>query len=210
MKITVIDSGLGGITYAKNVKKSLVDLDIELLIDKDGFPYGKKDLNWLKERLEYLVNNSKTNVLVIACNTLSSLIFYYDLKFKKTVVDVITPTIYFLLGQNFNHICILATKNTIKMKVFDLLLDKNIYYLDATDLILDIENKSDYENSFNDLILQIPSTCDCLVLGCTHLIKIKDVFKKRLDLFVLSQDGLFIELFNKNNYIVSEKSDFNA
>ena len=79
------------------------------------------------------------------------------------------------------------------------------YYLEATDLILDIENKSDYEDSFNDLILQIPSTCDCLVLGCTHLIKIKDVFKKRLDLFVLSQDELFIELFNKNNYIVDEK-----
>ena len=210
MNVTIIDSGLGGITFCKNVSKEINCLNFDLLIDKDGFPYGNKELLWLKDRLLYLVFEAKSDTVIIACNTLSSLIFYYNLEFSKKVVDVITPTIYFLLGQNFNHICILATKNTIKMKVFDLLLDKNIYYLDATDLILDIENKSDYEDSFNDLILQISSTCDCLVLGCTHLIKIKDVFKKRLDLFVLSQDELFIELFNKNNYIVSEKSDFNA
>ena len=205
MNVTIIDSGLGGITFCKNVSKEINCLNFDLLIDKDGFPYGNKELLWLKDRLLYLVFEAKSDTVIIACNTLSSLIFYYNLEFSKKVVDVITPTIYFLLGHNFKNICILATKNTIKMKVFDLSLDKDIYYLEATDLILDIENKSDYEDSFNDLILQIPSTCDCLVLGCTHLIKIKDVFKKRLDLFVLSQDELFIELFNKNNYIVDEK-----
>ena len=205
MNVTIIDSGLGGIAFYENVSKEINYLNFDLLIDKDGFPYGNKELLWLKERLLHLVEEAKSDTVIIACNTLSSLIFYYNLEFSKKVVDVITPTIYFLLGHNFNHICILATKNTIKMKVFDLLLDKDIYYLDATDLIFDIENKSDYEDSFNDLILQITSTCDCLVLGCTHLIKLKDVFKKRLDVFVLSQDELFIELFKKNNYIVSEK-----
>ena len=205
MNVTIIDSGSGGISFCRNVSKEINYLTFDLLIDKDGFPYGNKELLWLKERLLHLVEEAKSDTVIIACNTLSSLIFYYNLEFSKKVVDVITPTIYFLLGHNFNHICILATKNTIKMKVFDLLLDKDIYYLDATDLIFDIENKSDYEDSFNDLILQITSTCDCLVLGCTHLIKLKDVFKKRLDVFVLSQDELFIELFKKNNYIVSEK-----
>lgn len=205
MNITIIDSGLGGITFCKNVSKEINCLNFDLLIDKDGFPYGNKELLWLKDRLLYLVFEAKSDTVIIACNTLSSLIFYFNLEFSKKVVDVITPTIYFLLGHNFKNICILATKNTIKMRVFDHLVDEDIYYLDATDLILDIENKSDYEDSFNDLILQIPSNCDCLVLGCTHLIKLKDVFKKRLSLFILSQDELFIELFSKNNFIVDAK-----
>ena len=36
MKVTVIDSGLGGITFSKSVKIDIKDLDITLLIDKDG------------------------------------------------------------------------------------------------------------------------------------------------------------------------------
>ena len=194
MKITVIDSGLGGITFAKNVKKTLVDLDIELLIDKDGFPYGKKDLDWLKERLEYLVNNSKTNILVIACNTLSSLIFYYDLKFKKTVVDVITPTIYFLKDKKYQKICILATKNTIKMDIYKKLLDKGIYYIESTKLIEELENNLDYTESLNTIIRKIDLDCDLVVLGCTHLIAIKDEFRSKLDIDILSQDEILISL----------------
>ena len=83
MKVTVVDSGLGGIAFSRSVNLDIKYLNINLLIDKDGFPYGDKDLLWLKERLINLVEMAKTNIVIIACNTLSSLIFYYDLKFKK-------------------------------------------------------------------------------------------------------------------------------
>ena len=195
MKVTVIDSGLGGITFSRSVNLETKYLEIDLLIDKEGFPYGDKDLLWLKDRLINLVEKAKTNIVVIACNTLSSLIFYYDLKFKKTVVDVITPTIYFLQGKKRNKITILATQNTIKMDIYGKLLDCEVIYIDATKLISDLENDNNYIDSLYILLNKIDITSELLILGCTHLIAIKEEFRKRITIDVLSQDELFISLF---------------
>lgn len=199
MKITVIDSGLGGIAFSKSIKVDINHLDVSLLIDKDGFPYGDKNLEWLRERLNFLVNSSKSNVVIIACNTLSSLIFFYDMNFNKTVVDVITPTIYFLQRTNKKNICIIATKNTIKMDIYSKLLICNIKYLDASDLISDLEYKNNYIDSLNALVNNVDSGIDAVILGCTHLIEIKEEFRKRLDTEIVSQDEIFISLF-KNDF----------
>ena len=194
MKISIIDSGLGGKVFAKNLNEEIKDLDIVLNIDTEGFPYGQKDLIWLKERLELLVSQAKTNIVIIACNTLSSLIYYYDLKFKKVVVDVVTPTIYFLRTKNYQNICILGTKNTIKIDVYGKLLSFNIKYIDTTDLINDLENNLDYMISLFEIIEKIEEDCDLVILGCTHLISIKNEFRKLLKKDILSQDEIFIEL----------------
>ena len=195
MRVTVIDSGLGGIAFSRNIKVDIKYLDIKLLIDKEGFPYGDKELSWIKERLLSLVESCNTNTIIIACNTLSSLIFHYNLEFNKTVVDVITPTIYFLLSKNYQKVCILATKNTIKMNVYQRLLDSEVIYLDASKLIFDLQMKDNYQSSLFEIIKLIPKGCDSLVLGCTHLIEIKDEFRKELAIDVVSQDEIFISLF---------------
>ena len=195
MKVTVIDSGLGGIAFSRNINQCIKYLEIDLLIDKEGFPYGNKDLLWLKERLLYLVNNAKTNLVFIACNTLSSLIFHYDLKFNKTVVDVITPTIYFLQDKKIKKISVLATSNTIKMDIYKRLLDCEIIYIDATQLISDLENQNNYTDSLNYLLNKIDLKSDFVILGCTHLIEIKEEIRKKIFKNVVSQDELFISLF---------------
>ena len=195
MKVTVIDSGLGGIAFSRNINLYVKYLDINLLIDKEGFPYGDKNLLWLKDRLIELVNSAKTNIVIIACNTLSSLIFHYDLKFNKTVVDVITPTIYFLQGQKRRKITVLATQNTIKMDVYRRLLDCEVLYIEATKLINDLENKDNYHDSLNNLLSRIDLKSDLIILGCTHLIEIKEEIRRKIKRDVLSQDELFISLF---------------
>ena len=143
MRISVIDSGMGGVAFANNLKREITDLELSLLIDHEGFPYGDKDILWLKERLEYLINKANTNVIVIACNTLSSLIFHYKLQFKKAIVDVITPTIYFIKEHKYTKIAIIATKNTIHLNIYRRLLNNiDITYIDGTYLINDIEYHS--------------------------------------------------------------------
>ena len=194
MKISVIDSGTGGITFSNNLKEKVKNLDTILYIDKEGYPYGNKELDWLKERLNSLVLNSKSNIVVIACNTLSSIIYNFDLKFKKVVVDVITPTIYFLKGKNYKNICILATKNTIKMDIYCRLLQTNITYIDATKLIDDLEKDNDYIPSLFEIIDNLSTEYDAILLGCTHLIKIKNEFRKYLNIDIISQDEIFISL----------------
>ena len=194
MKVGIIDSGLGGISFSNNLDNKINDLEITLYIDKEGFPYGNKELLWLKERLETLVFDSKNNILIIACNTLSSIIFQYKMKFNKMVVDVITPTIYFLKEKNYKNICILATKNTIKMDVYSRLLETNITYVDASRLIDDLEKDNEYIPSLFEIIDNLGVDYDAILLGCTHLIKIKNEFRKYLNIDIVSQDEIFISL----------------
>ena len=195
MKISIIDSGVGGIVFAKNLKKEINDLDLIVNIDTEGFPYGQKELSWLKERLELLISQTKSNVIIIACNTLSSLIYYFDLKFKKIVVDVITPTIYFLKDKKYKNICILCTKNTIKMDIYGKLLNSNIIYIDTTELIDDIQNNNNHIINLYNVLEKIDDRCDLVILGCTHLIRIKEEFRKIIDIDILSQDEIFTNIF---------------
>ena len=199
MRVTIIDSGLGGVIFSELVVQEVKYFDPILLIDYEGFPYGDKGLDWLKDRIMNLVDNSKTNIVIIACNTLSSVIYEYDLIFKKKVVDVITPTISFFMTTNYKKIVILATKNTIKIDVYKRLLD-DVFYIDASKLIFELQNSFDYSDSLDEIISLIPNDCDYLLLGCTHLIYIKEKFRKKLNMNVVSQDEIFVSLF-KNDFI---------
>ena len=52
-----------------------------------------------------------------------------------------------------------------------------------------------YFGSLDFIINKIDLNSDLLILGCTHLIAIKEEFRKRVKIDVLSQDELFISLF---------------
>ena len=94
IEITIIDSGLGGIIFSESFKESNLGFNVITLIDKEGFPYGNKDLLWLKTRVVKLVCESKSDVVLLACNTLSSIIYNDYIKFDKKVVDVITSPFF--------------------------------------------------------------------------------------------------------------------
>lgn len=125
------------------------------------------------------------------------MIFHYNLKFKKTVVDVITPTIYFLRKNNYKNIAILATKNTIIMDIYSKLIDCKIHYIDATTLINELQNDLVNEDTILELLNQVNNNCDAILLGCTHLIKIKELFRKNTNINVLSQDEIFTLFLNE-------------
>lgn len=194
----MIDSGKGGIAFSSSITKEIDYLEPTLIIDEEGFPYGNKEFFWLKERINYLMDKTKDNLIFIACNTLSSVIFHYNLSFDKKVVDVITPTIYFLNQQDFKNIIILATENTIKMDIYSKLLDIDVTYIDATKLIFDIENELDITDSLDKVLTALSISGDALLLGCTHLIEIKDLIREKMDKIVISQDEIFINLFRIN------------
>ena len=196
IEITIIDSGLGGIEFSKRIN----ELKVFPLIDYEAFPYGNKELDWLRDRLIYLVEQATTKTVVVACNTLSSIIYKYDLKFKKRVVDVVTPTIYFFRNQNYKNICILATKNTIKMDVYSKLLGVKINYIDATKLIDCLQYNKEYKVEVQNILSQIPKETDAILLGCTHLIAVKDYFRKKMETTVISQDEIFNEILEKNRF----------
>ena len=187
--ISILDSGVGGACF-----KLAMPFDCHLVCDSKHFPYGKKDLDWLKNHFVKLIDEINSEIIIVACNTLSSLIFYYQIDFNKQVVDVITPTIFYLRKHYFPNILILATTNTIKMNVYEKLLRRKIDYLDVSELISAIE-LNDYQDELLKVIALVNKGYEAIVLGCTHLIKVKAEFRQALRATIISQDELVYELF---------------
>src|ERR1700754_829254 len=73
----VFDSGVGGLSVAAELKRAAPDWIVDYAADSGFFPYGVKSDEELQARLPglcaALIERAKPDVLVIACNTASTL-----------------------------------------------------------------------------------------------------------------------------------------
>lgn len=193
MKIGVIDSGLGGELISNYLNKNY-NYEVIKILDKEMFPYGNKSKVLLRKRLKELVNkledNHKLDKIVIACNTLSSLFFYDSyFKYKHKLYDVINPVIRYLEDKKYENILLLATTNTINSNVYQTFCNGDITTLDATKLIFNIEFGYDVTNDIYNIINNYYNY-DAIILGCTHLIYIKEELRDLFKGDIISQDEL--------------------
>lgn len=76
-KVLVFDSGMGGLTVAREIKALAPHITVDYAADTGFFPYGDKSDAALKARLpeiaQALADKIKPDVFVIACNTASTL-----------------------------------------------------------------------------------------------------------------------------------------
>lgn len=76
-KVLVFDSGMGGLTVAREIQALAPRLSVDYAADSGFFPYGDKSDEALRARLpmtaRQLVDAANPDVFVIACNTASTL-----------------------------------------------------------------------------------------------------------------------------------------
>lgn len=76
-KVLVFDSGMGGLTVARELQALAPGLQIDYAADSGFFPYGEKSDDALRARLpdvaKALCEAARPDVFVIACNTASTL-----------------------------------------------------------------------------------------------------------------------------------------
>jgi glutamate racemase len=76
-KVLVFDSGMGGLTVAREIQALAPGLGVDYAADSGFFPYGDKSDDALQARLpliaRQLVDAARPDVFVIACNTASTL-----------------------------------------------------------------------------------------------------------------------------------------
>lgn len=74
----VFDSGIGGLSVAREIRKALPTLEMVYVADDIGFPYGQQVEDVLVDRIvglmERFVETLKPDAVVIACNTASTLV----------------------------------------------------------------------------------------------------------------------------------------
>ncbi|MCX5776183.1 MAG: glutamate racemase [Candidatus Firestonebacteria bacterium] len=193
--IGIFDSGVGGVTVLKEIKKLLPYENILYLGDTKNLPYGSKSKETV---IRFSINNVrfllKKNVkfIVIACNTASAL----SLEILKKqcpvgIIGVVEPGAKAASEATKNNkIGVIGTKATIESHAYTKALlkqNKNIIIAGkACPLFVPLVE----EGWFASKITELTATeymkafkeqdIDTLVLGCTHYPFIKPILTKIL------------------------------
>lgn len=189
--IGVFDSGFGGLSILKEIRRVLPEYSYIYLGDNARAPYGTRSFDTVyKYTLQAVAKlfEMDCNLVILACNTASAkalrTIQQKDLqKFgpDKRVLGIIRPCTE--LANTFtknNNIGIVATKGTVTSQSYEIEIEK--FYPDLTitshacpmwvPLVENGEYASDGADYFVkkeiDSLLEQNPKIDALLLGCTH------------------------------------------
>lgn len=127
--IGVFDSGLGGLTVVREIRRQLPGESIVYFGDLARLPYGTKSPDQIrrfsKENTEFLLTKG-IKALVIACNSSSSAAFHFlKRNFKIPVLSVIEPAVQEALAETRSRrIGVIGTSATIESRVYEEALRK--------------------------------------------------------------------------------------
>ena len=189
--IGVFDSGIGGLSILKEIRKILPKENIIYVGDTKNAPYGNKSEEEVKRCVKNIVEdmvNNGVKAVVFACNTATS-IAVKDIReeYKDMIIIGIEPAIKVAVDNNKQKILVLATTNTIKLDKYQKLIEK----LDASDKIISVDlpglsslidtgvlDSKEIEDILEEKLLQYKGNVDSIVLGCTHYPFVKDKIQK--------------------------------
>ncbi|MED4016317.1 glutamate racemase [Sutcliffiella cohnii] len=194
--IGVIDSGVGGLTVAKEIIRQLPKERIIYLGDTARCPYGPRDKEEVKqftwEMTNYLLNHHDIKMLVIACNTATAAVLE-EIKEKLPipVIGVVDPGARTALKvSSNNHIGVIGTVGTINSKAYENALktinsDVQVESLSCPSFVPLVESgEFDGEDAIEivkeSLLPFQENKMDTLILGCTHYPLLRPVIQKVL------------------------------
>jgi len=157
--------------------------------DYQNMPFGNKPVAFLRnailQAISSLVAKLGTGVVVLACNTATSVAIEFLRERLPQVVFVGTePALKLAQDLGYERILLLATPNTIKynklIRDLKLKLSDNLVLSPEPILAERIENNIGNLHSLRPMIsakFEVLSAQkpDCVVLGCTHYLWIKDI-----------------------------------
>ncbi len=183
LPIGLLDSGVGGLTVAKEIMRQMPKERIIYIGDNARCPYGPRpreeiqDFTW--DLVKFLLNQ-KIKMLIIACNTATAAALV-DIKAKLDipVLGVINPGARAAIKATKNKsIGVIGTIATIESGAYELALKSIHPYVKVTSLacpkfvpiVESCEWNSRTANKIIDETLTPfkQSDIDTLVLGCTH------------------------------------------
>ncbi|WP_436516854.1 glutamate racemase [Ekhidna sp. To15] len=183
--IGIFDSGIGGLTVARAVKKLLPNESIIYFGDTAHLPYGDKSTAAIQAysvRIAEMLLQHKCKVILIACNSASSAAYDLVTEYvgkRAKVFDVINPTVDFIReNHKDDKIGLIGTKQTVSTGVYAKKiaeLKQNITFeAVATPLLVPMIEEGIYNDEISGNIIKKYlndsnlSEIKALILGCTH------------------------------------------
>lgn len=217
-KIGVFDSGYGGLTILKEIRKRLPEYEYLYLGDNARAPYGNRSFDivfdFTREAVEELFARG-CHLVILACNTASAKALrsvqqqvlpekYPD----RRVLGVIRPTVE-ILGTitDTRHVGLFATPGTANSHSYRMELEKMWPDVRITEMACpmwvplveageaDGPGADYFVRKYIDQLLENDPEIDTIVLGCTHypllLPKIRQYVRE--DIRILPQGGIVAE-----------------
>ncbi len=185
--VGIIDSGIGGMTVAQEIRRLLPHENLIYIADQQMLPYGNKSEQQICQRMmmlgKWLIQQHHIKMLVIACNTATAAAAGTLRHALPVPVIGMEPAVKPAAQATRNrHIGILATEGTLKSARFAALLKTFAQGLHVTTqpcpgLVEAIESCDTRQTS--TLLKQYIQPLkhrqvDVIVLGCTHYPLVRD------------------------------------
>lgn len=205
-KVLIFDSGVGGLSVYKEIVARLPQLDYYYLFDNAAYPYGELERQTLIERVERLVSamvaKQKIDLVVIACNTASTIVLPKLRGILSIPVVGVVPAIKPASSLANKAVGLIATPATVQREyTHDLIRDfsqnKPVEMLGLTRLVdiaeEKLRGKSVCIEEMTQLLEPLIGKVDVAVLGCTHFPLIKEEIQNVLtEQVMLVDSGLAI------------------
>lgn len=221
--IGIFDSGYGGLTILREIRKIMPQYDYLYLGDNARTPYGTRSFDVVYEftiqAVRYLFKQG-CHLVILACNTASAkalrTIQQYDLPSlapNRRVLGVIRPTVE-VAGDisKSHHIGIMATPGTVRSKTYELEIAKLFPNFQVTSeacpMWVPLVENEEYNNPGADYfvrkhidnLLQQDPQIDSVILGCTHYPLLRDKIRQWMP------DN--IHIIEQGNYVAQSLKDY--
>ena len=175
--IGVFDSGIGGLTVAKEIMRQIPGESLVYFGDTARVPYGSKSKNtvckYSKQIAKFLLTQD-VKAIVIACNTASALAREeLEDMVDVPVIDVVQPGARMAAASTKNNkIGVIGTQSTVVSKACPLfvpLVEEGLFEDRITEDVVSryLHDMKEYE-------------IDALVLGCTHYPLLRGVIGREM------------------------------
>lgn len=218
--IGMFDSGVGGLTVYKEVKKKMPNEKIIYLGDTKNFPYGSKSkesiIELSKKCINYLITKN-VKMIIIACGTATSQALEEIKKiYDIPIIGIIEPTVLYVKEKNLKNVGIIATRGTIKSKSWEnqlkiIIPDINVYNQECP-LLAPIAEEGWNNNEIARLVVKEylktfkNIKLDALILGCTHYPLFEKIIKEEMQNVEIVNTGKIIANYLEKNYNIDESS----
>ena len=183
MPIGVFDSGVGGLTVAREIMRQLPNESIVYFGDTARVPYGSKSettiIRYSRQIIRFLLTK-EVKAIVIACNTASALALDAVRKeFKIPIIGVVAPGARAAREETINKkIGVIGTEATVKSEIYKKLIQAEDPQISvsgrACPLFVPLVEEGFAKHKITREVIDIylsdmrESDIDTLILGCTH------------------------------------------
>jgi glutamate racemase len=201
--VAVFDSGIGGLSVAREIRRALPGEDLLYYADTAFVPYGDRPAEWVRDRSLHIgrwLQDQGAKVLVVACNTASGAALEVLREHLSIPVIGLEPAVKPAVRESRNHrIGVMATTGTLASARYARLIEAYAHgasvlpqpcpgladlieegHLDDPELVAALE-------PFTRPLRE--AEVDTVVLGCTHYVFVQEPIQRALGPGVLLLDS---------------------